>query len=247
MEQIAHNAAKLRYSSGGQVCIPAVLHFPTGASGRGATHAQSMETYFTQLPGLKVAVPATPYDAKGLLKTAIRDNNFCIICSHKHLYGSRGRKLIMSDNVSRGVPEEEYLIPFGQGEVKREGRDVTVVATLLMLHYALDAAVELSEEQGVEVEVVDPRTLVPLDRETILASVKKTGRLVIVEEDSLSYGWGAEIAATAAEHALGYLDAPVLRVGTPDVPLPAAPELEAMLVPNKTKIKQAILRLLENK
>jgi pyruvate/2-oxoglutarate/acetoin dehydrogenase E1 component len=244
MEQIAHNASKLRYSSGGQVSIPAVLHFPTGASGRGATHAQSMEAYFTQLPGIKVAVPATPFDAKGLLKTAIRDNNFCIICSHKHLYGSRGRRMIMSDNVSRGVPEEEYTIPFGQAEVKREGQHVTIAATLLMLHYALDAAAELSEEHDIEVEVVDLRTLVPLDRQTILDSVKKTGRLVVVEEDSLSYGWGAEIVATVAENALGYLDAPIVRLGTPDVPMPAAPELEAMLVPNKAKIKEAILQLL---
>lgn len=244
MEQIAHNAAKLRYSSGGQVSVPAVLHFPTGASGRGATHAQSMETYFTQLPGIKVAVAATPYDAKGLLKTAIQDDNFCVICSHKHLYGSRGRKLIMSENVSRGVPEEEYTVPFGSAEVKREGHDVTIVATLLMLHHALDAAVELSQDRGIEVEVVDPRTLVPLDREAVLESVRKTGRLVIVEEDTLSFGWGAEIAATVAEHALGYLDAPVLRLATPDVPMPAAPELEAMLVPNKAKIKEAVLRVM---
>jgi len=246
MEQIAHNAAKLRYSSGGQVKIPAVLHFPTGASGRGATHAQSMESYFTQLPGLKVAVPATPYDAKGLLKTAIRDDNFCIICSHKHLYGSRGRKLIMSKNVSKDVPEEEYTIPFGQAEKKREGKDVTVVATLLMLHYALDVAQDLADE-GIQVEVIDPRTLVPLDREMIINSVKKTGHLVVVEEDTVSFGWGAEIAATVAEHAIGYLDGPIIRVATPDVPMPAAPELERLLIPSKEKIRAAVYRVLGRK
>lgn len=243
MEQIAHNAAKQRYSSNGQVSVPAVLHFPSGASGRGSTHSQSMETYFTQLPGLKVAVPATPYDAKGLLKAAIRDDNFCIITSHKLLYGSKGRKMALSETVSREVPETDYVIPFGQAEVKRAGSDVTVVATLLMLHRALDAAQELAQE-GISVEVVDPRTLVPLDRQTIIDSVRKTGRLVIVEEDTVSYGWGAEIAATAASEAIGYLDAPVLRVATPDTPMPAAPNLESMLVPNNTRIKEAIYRAL---
>lgn len=239
MEQIAHNAAKLRYSSGGQVSIPVVLHFPTGASGRGATHAQSMEAYFLQFPGLKVAVPSTPYDAKGLLKTAIRDDNFCIVSSHKLLYGSKGRKLSMSQSVSRDVPQEEYFIPFGQAEVKREGADATVVATHLMLHLSLDVAQELADE-GIHVEVVDPRTLVPLDRETIVQSVKKTGRLVIVEEDTISYGWGGEIAATIAADAIGYLDAPVLRVATPDVVMPAAPSLEGLLVPGKERVKKAV-------
>jgi pyruvate dehydrogenase E1 component beta subunit len=246
MEQLAHNAAKLRYSSGGQVSVPAVLHFPTGASGRGATHAQSMESYFTHLPGLKVIVPATPYDAKGLLKSAIRDDNFCIVCSHKHLYGSKGRKLMMSETVSRTVPEDEYLVPLGQADVKRVGRDVTVVATLMMLHRSLDVAEALAREQGIEAEVVDPRTLLPLDRATILDSVVKTGRLVIVEEDTRSFGWGAEVAALASEEAIGYLDAPVLRVAAPDTPMPAAPDLEGLLVPDAEKIRAAILRVVGN-
>lgn len=240
-EQIAHNAAKLRYCSGGQVSIPAILHFPTGASGRGATHAQSMESYFTHFPGLKVAVPSTPYDAKGLLASALRDNNFCIITSHKLLYGSKGRKLVSSQSLSNAVPEGEYFIPFGQADVKRTGRDVTVVATLLMLHRSMEAAAEL-EAEGISVEVVDPRTLVPLDTATIIESVKKTGRLVIVEEDSISFGWGAEVAASVAEHAIGYLDAPIIRVATPDMPMPAAPSLEALVLPNQAKIKAAILR-----
>ena len=242
-EQIVHNAAKLRYTSGGQVTIPAVLHFPTGASGRGATHAQSMESYFTHIPGLKVAVPATPYDAKGLLASALRDNNFCIITSHKLLYGSKGRKVASSSALSNFVPEGEYFIPFGKADIKRKGTDVTVVATLLMLHRAIDVAAEL-EAAGISVEVVDPRTLVPLDTATILESVKKTGRLVIVEEDTISYGWGAEISACVAEHAIGYLDAPIVRVATPDVPMPAAPSLEALLLPNQATIKAAILRVM---
>jgi pyruvate/2-oxoglutarate/acetoin dehydrogenase E1 component len=244
MEQIAHNAAKLRYASGGQVSIPAVLHFPTGASGRGATHAQSMETYFAHLPGLKVAVPATPYDAKGLMHTAIRDDNFCIISSHKLLYGSKGRKLVMSESVSTDVPEEPYAIPFGSAEVKRAGTDVTVVATLLMLHRVLDVARELELKEGISVEVVDPRTLVPLDRETIVTSVQKTGRLVIVEEDTFTYGWGAEVAASVATDAIGYLDAPIVRIATPDVPMPAAPNLEGHLVPSAERIQQGIFQVL---
>lgn len=245
MEQIAHNAAKLRYMSNGQVKIPAVLHFPTGASGRGGTHAQSMETYFSQFPGLKIAVPATPYDAKGLLKAAIRDDNFCIVMSHKLLYGSKGRKVAANKTLDREVPESEYVIPFGQAEVKREGKDVTVVATLLMLHKAFNVAEQL-EAEGISVEIVDPRTLVPLDRETIVNSVKKTGRLVIVEEDNVSYGWGAEIAATVAQEAIGFLDAPIIRVATPDIPIPAAPSLEAQIIPDEAKIRQAILRVIGN-
>jgi pyruvate/2-oxoglutarate/acetoin dehydrogenase E1 component len=243
MEQLAHNACKLRYMSGGQVKVPAVLHFPTGASGRGGTHAQSMERYFSHFPGLKVGVPATPYDAKGMFKAAIRDDNFCIISSHKHLYGSKGRKFLVSDGISLGVPEDDYVVPFGSAEVKRQGEDVTVVATLIMLHRALDVA-QMLEGEGISVEVVDPRSLVPLDRDTILDSVIKTGRLVIVEEDTITYGWGAEIAATVAQQALGYLDAPVVRVATPDVPMPAAPNLEKSLVPDQERIKQAIYQVL---
>jgi pyruvate dehydrogenase E1 component beta subunit len=188
-----------------------------------------------------VAVPSTPYDAKGLLASALRDNNFCIITSHKLLYGSKGRKLVSSQSLSNAVPDGEYFIPFGQADVKRTGRDVTVVATLLMLHRSMEAAAEL-EAEGISVEVVDPRTLVPLDTATIIESVKKTGRLVIVEEDSISFGWGAEVAASVAEHAIGYLDAPIIRVATPDMPMPAAPSLEALVLPNQAKIKAAILR-----
>ena len=242
-EQIVHNAAKLRYTSGGQVSVPAVLHFPTGASGRGATHAQSMESYFTHIPGIKLAVPSTPADAMGLLRSALRDKNFCIITTHKLLYGSKGRKLAHSHALSNGVPEGDHVVPFGSADVKRPGTDVTVVATLLMLHRAMDVAADL-EREGVSVEVVDPRTLVPLDTKTIVDSVRKTGRLVIVEEDTVSYGWGAEIVAVVAEQAIGYLDAPVLRVATPDIPMPAAPSLEALVVPDGPRIRRAILQVM---
>lgn len=242
-EQIVHNAAKLRYMSNGQVKVPMVMHFPTGASSRGGTHAQSMEAYFTHFPGLKVAVPATPYDAKGLLKTALRDDNFCIISSHKLLYGSKGRKLAMSRGLDRGIPEEDYVIPFGKAEVKREGTDVTVVATLLMLHRAFSVAEQL-ESEGISVEIVDLRTLVPLDHETILESVKKTGRLVVAEEDNLTYGWGAEVIAAVAAGALGYLDAPVVRIATPDTPIPAAPSLESVLIPDTERIRQGIYEVM---
>lgn len=242
MEQIAHNAAKLRYASNGQVSIPCVLHFPTGASGRGCTHAQSMETYFMHIPGLKVIVPSTPYDAKGLLHAAIEDENFCIICSHKHLYGSKGRRADMFEGIDKSVPETYYKIPLGKADVKQAGCDITVVSTLLMLHRCVDAAVEL-EQEGVSVEVIDLRTLVPLDHETILQSVKKTGRLLIVEEDSVSYGWGAEVAACVAQEGFSYLRCPVVRLACADVPMPAAPKLEAFVVPDKEKIKEKILQM----
>jgi pyruvate dehydrogenase E1 component beta subunit len=177
------------------------------------------------------------------LKSALRDDNFCIVTSHKLLYGSKGRKLAHSEALSNAVPDDDYAIPFGNADVKRKGGDVTVVATLLMLHRAMEVAAELAGE-GISVEVVDPRTLVPLDTHTIVESVKKTGRLVIVEEDTLSYGWGAEVAATVAAEAIGYLDGPVIRVTTPDVPMPAAPSLEALVLPDKAKIKTAIYRVL---
>ncbi len=244
MEQIAHNAAKLRYSSNGQVSIPAVLHFPTGASGRGCTHAQSMETYFMHIPGIKVIVPSTPYDAKGLLNTAIEDDNFCIICSHKHLYGSKGRRADINTAINKEVPTEYYKIPFGKADIKHEGSDITIVSTLLMMHRSVEVALELAKE-GISVEVVDLRTLVPLDKDTILKSVKKTGRLLIVEEDNISYGWGAEIAAVVAEDGFESLKCPIQRLATPDTPMPAAPQLENLIVPSKGKIKNKVLEMLE--
>ena len=180
------------------------------------------------VPGLQVAVPSTPYDAKGLLKTAIRNDNPVIFCEHKLLYPITGP-----------VPDEEYTLPFGVADIKREGNDVTIVATLYMVHKALKAAEELVKD-GISVEIVDPRTLVPLDKETIINSVKKTGRVVIVTEDCKTAGVSAEIAAVIAEEALDYLDAPIKRVANPDVPIPFSPPLESFVIPDEKRIIEAV-------
>lgn len=242
-DQIVQQATKLRYMSGGQVKIPLVFQMPTGASGRGAQHANSMETFFYNIPGLKIVTPATPYDAKGLFKSAIRDDNPILFCVHKHLYGSKGRKLIES-SVSRGfVPEDEYLIPLGEADIKKQGHDLTVVANSLMLHRAMNVA-EALENDEVSVEVIDPRCLVPFDTATIIESVKKTSRLVIVEEGNERGGWGAQLAADVAGQAIGYLDAPIRRVATPNVPIPFAPILESAVIPDEQQIRDAILELM---
>ncbi len=229
MDQIANQAAKLRYMFGGQTTVPLVVRMPFGAGvSVAAHHSQSLEAWFMHVPGLLVAVPSTPYDAKGLLKSAIRNENPVIFCEHKLLYGVKGP-----------VPAEEYLIPFGQTDVKRRGQDVTVVATLFMVQKALAAAETLAGD-GVSVEVLDPRTLSPLDTEAIVASVKKTGRVVIVTEDCRTAGVGAEIAALLAEQALDYLDAPIHRVAEPDTPIPFSPVLERFVIPDEGTIIQAI-------
>ncbi|MDH7485821.1 MAG: alpha-ketoacid dehydrogenase subunit beta [Anaerolineae bacterium] len=243
MDQLANQAAKLRYMSGGQVSVPLVMRAPVGATARGAQHAQSLEAFFCHIPGLKVVAPATAYDAKGLLKSAVRDDNPVIVFEHKLLYGSKGPRSERGALSPIGeVPEEEYLVPIGQGIVRREGKDVTIVAKLLMMYRAL-AAADILAEQGIEAEVIDPRTLVPLDKELILASVRKTGRLVIAEEDNLTGGWAAEIAAIVADEAFIWLDAPIKRVSAPDVPPPFAPLLEREYVPNEEKIVAAVLSL----
>ena len=243
MDQLANQAAKMRYMSGGQVSVPLVMRAPVGATSRGAQHAQSLEAFFTHIPGLKVVAPATAYDAKGLLKSAVRDENPVIVFEHKLLYGSKGARAERGALSPVGeVPEEEYLVPIGKGIVRREGKDVTIVAKLLMLYRALAAAEKLAET-GIEAEVIDPRTLVPLDKELILASVRKTGRLVIVEEDNLTGGWAAEIAAIVAGEAFDYLDAPIKRVSAPDVPPPFAPVLEREYVPDEGEIIKAVQAL----
>ncbi len=241
-DQIVQQCSKLRYMSGGQVKIPLVFHLPTGASGRGAQHANSLESFYFHVPGLKIVTPATPYDAKGLFKSAVRDDNPVLFCVHKHLYGSKGRTLVQSSLSVQRVPEEEYLIPLGVAEVKRAGRDVTVVANSLMLHRAINVADAL-EQEGVSVEVIDPRTIVPLDIDTIIESVKKTSRLVIVEESNERGGWGAQVAADVAGHAIGYLDAPIRRVAAADVPIPFSPTLENAVVPDEARIRAAILEV----
>lgn len=243
-DQIVQQATKLRYMSGGQVKVPIVFQMPTGASGRGAQHANNMEGFFFHIPGLKIVTPATPYDAKGLFKSAIRDDNPVLFCVHKHLYGSKGRKLVESSISKTYVPEEEYLIPLGKSDVKREGSDITVVANSLMLHRAMNVADALAGD-GVSVEVVDPRCLVPLDMEPIYESVKKTGRVVIVEESNERGGWGAQVAADIAGHVIGYVDAPVRRVAAPDVPVPFSPVLENAVIPDENRIRAAIIEVME--
>ncbi|MCC7359997.1 MAG: alpha-ketoacid dehydrogenase subunit beta [Anaerolineales bacterium] len=236
MDQLANQAAKLRYMSGGTLAVPMVMRAPIGATGRGSQHAQSLEAFFTHVPGLKVVAPSTAYDAKGLLTAAIRDDNPVLMFEHKLLYGSKGARTEKGALSPMGeVPDEDYIVPIGQGSVRRAGTDVTIVANLLMVYRALAAADKLAE-QGIQAEVIDPRTLVPLDKALILASVRKTGRLLIVEEDNLTNGWGAEVAALMADEAFAYLDAPIKRLAAPDVPPPFAPILEQAYVPSEAKI-----------
>jgi pyruvate dehydrogenase E1 component beta subunit len=246
MDQICNQAAKTRFMLGGQVKIPMVVRAPYGATGRAAQHSQSLEAWFVHTPGLKVAMPSTPFDAKGLLKTAIRDDNPVMFFEHKLLYGatSPGGKAKTAvgelGEVFKPAPDEDYTIPFGVADVKRAGNDVTVVATGYMLHKSIKAADKLSTEDGIECEVIDPRTLVPIDSQGIINSVKKTGRLVIVSEDVLSCGVSSEISAIVAEHALFYLDAPVKRVAVPDTPIPFAPVMEQAALPQVGQIVEAV-------
>ncbi len=243
MDQIANQAAKMTYMSGGTVKVPMVMRVPVGATSRGAQHAQSLEAFFTHIPGLKVVAPATAYDAKGLLKSAVRDDNPVLVFEHKMLYGSKGPRSEPGALSPIGeVPEEEYLVPIGQGVVRREGKDVTIVGKLLTMYRALAAAETLAQE-GIEAEVIDPRSLVPLDKEMILASVRKTGRLVVVEEDNLTGGWAADIAAIAADEAFDWLDAPIKRVSAPDTPAPFAPVMEQFYVPSAQRVVDAVRSL----
>jgi len=229
MDQIANQAAKSRYMFGGKAKVPIVLR-TQGGTGRSsaAQHAQSLEAWFIHIPGLKVVMPATPYDAKGLLKTAIRDDNPVIFIEHKLLYPETGE-----------VPEEEYLVPLGVAEVKRAGEDVTVVAHSRMVHLALRAADRLAAE-GISCEVVDPRTLDPLDTPAILRSVEKTGRLVILQEAVAQCSFASEVAALVAEEALDCLDAPIRRVTALDTPMPFSPKLERFVVPSEERLIAAV-------
>ena len=215
MDQIVNQAAKARYMSGGKARVPLTMRIVNGAPGSAAAqHSQSPESWFMNVPGLKIAVPATPYDAKGLLKTAIRGEDPVLFFEHKMLYAVPGE-----------VPEEDYTVPFGQAAVRREGTAATVIAIGGVLPKALEAAERLAD-RSISIEVIDPRTLVPFDAATVLESVKKTNRVVIVHEAHRRAGPGAEIAAVLAEEAIGYLDAPIVRVATKNVPFPYDPDLE---------------------
>ena len=233
MDQIINQAAKIHYMFGGQLKVPLVIRAPFGVGrSMAAHHSQSLEALFMHIPGLKIAVPSTAYDAKGLLKTAIRDDDPVMFFEHKICYPTKSP-----------IPEEEYLIPFGEADFKREGEDLTLVATSWMVHKALNVADQLAGN-GFNIEIIDPRTLVPLDKETILQSVKKTGRLLIVEEDCKTCGVGAEISAIVAEEAIDYLESPIIRIAEPDTPIPFSPILENYVIPDEEAITKGVEKIL---
>ncbi len=233
IDQIINAAAKMLSMSGGQFSCPMVFRGPTGSAGQlGAQHSQAFENWYANCPGLKVVVPSNPYDAKGLLKSAIRDNDVVIFMESEQMYGDKGE-----------VPEEEYLIPIGKAEVKREGTDVTIVSFGKILKVALQAAVEL-EKEGISAEVIDLRTVRPLDHETIVESVKKTNRLVIVEEAWPLASISSEITYQIQKHAFDYLDAPIHRINTPDVPLGYAPTFVEAFLPNVPKVVAEVKKVL---
>lgn len=232
MDQIANQIAKIRYMFGGKAKASLVIRTQGGAGrSSGPQHAQSLEAWFCHTPGLMVVMPSTPYDVKGLIKESIRNDNPVVFIEHKLLYNEKGP-----------VPEEEYLVPIGKADIKRKGSDVTLVATSRMVLRALKAAEALAED-GIEAEVLDPRTLVPLDEETILQSVKKTGRLVIIHEAVKRGGYGAEIQAVVSEKAFDYLDAPVKRVAAANTPVPFAPALENFVIPDERDIIKEVKEL----
>jgi 2-oxoisovalerate dehydrogenase E1 component beta subunit len=234
INQLIGEAARTCYGTNGAVQVPMVIRMPYGGGIRGGLfHSQNVETHFFHTPGLKVVAPSTPYDAKGLLKSAIRDNNPVVFLEHKKTY-----RLVRGE-----VPDEEYTLPIGKADVKRIGSNITLVSYGLTLHYCLEAA-EIMAAEGVDIEVVDLRTLTPLDTETILDSVKKTGKLAIVHEDNITGGVGAEIAALVAERAFEYLDGPIARICGPDVPtMPFAQTLEDAYMPTGDKIADGLRKL----
>ena len=231
VNQLIGEAARVSYGTNGALRVPLVIRVPYGGGIRGGLfHSQNVEAYFFHTPGLKVVAPSTPYDAKGLLKSAIRDNNPVVFLEHKKTY-----RLVRGE-----VPDEDYTIPLGVADVQRAGRNITVVSYGLMLHYCLEAAEQVALD-GIDVEVVDLRTLKPLDKETVLESVRKTGKLLIVHEDNITGGVGAEVAALVADEAFEYLDGPITRLCGPDVPtMPFAQSLEDAYMPNTERIAEAL-------
>jgi pyruvate dehydrogenase E1 component beta subunit len=225
MDQIVNQAAKVHYMSGGKWRVPIVFRTTLGATRRSAAqHSQSLHAWVSHIPGLKVAVPSTPYDAKGLLKTAIRDDNPVVFFEDKLMFKMTGP-----------VPAEEYTIPFGVADIKRQGKDITIVATSSMVQVALGAA-KMLDEIGISAEVIDPRTTFPLDKQTLIESAKKTSRALVVDEGYERYGVTAEIASVIADGAFYYLDAPVKRMGALDVPVPFSPVLEDLTVPTEQSV-----------
>ncbi len=232
MDQMVNQAAKIHYMSGGKLMVPMVMRTTLGATRRSAAqHSQSLHAWFSHVPGLKVVLPSTPYDAKGLLKSAIRDDNPVVFFEDKMMYQLKGR-----------VPEEEYTIPLGVADVKRTGKDITLVATSSMVQVSLRAA-ELLDDAGISAEVVDVRTTVPLDRQTLIESARKTSRVMVVDEGYQSYGVTGEIASVIADGAFYYLDAPVKRMGAMDVPVPFSPVLEDQTVPTPEAVADEAKKL----
>jgi pyruvate/2-oxoglutarate/acetoin dehydrogenase E1 component len=233
MDEVVNQMAKVRYMFGGQTDVPVVLRLPSGSARLiAAQHSQCLEAWFMHVPGLQVVVPSTPYDAKGLMKTALRGKDPVLFIEYKRLYTMEGE-----------VPEGDYAIPFGQADVKREGKDVTIVASGPMVGKALEAADTLAQD-GIDVEVIDPRTLVPLDKATLFASVEKTNRIIVTDEEVKRGGCSAEIAALIAEECFDVLDAPVKRVAAADVPMPFSPALEQLVVPKAEHLVAAVRALL---
>jgi pyruvate/2-oxoglutarate/acetoin dehydrogenase E1 component len=241
MDQLVNQAAKMCYMSGGKVKVPMVMRAPCGATTRGAQHAQSLESFFVHVPGLKIICPSTAYDAKGLMKQAIRDDNPVIVFEHKLLYGS-SRKEKDALNPVGEVPDEDYTIPFGKAAIRRDGKDITIVANLLMVYKAMEAA-QILEAEGISCEIIDPRTLVPFDYETVIESVGKTGKLLIVHEDNYTCGWGSQLGSYIAENAIFLLDAPIKRVAAYDTPIPFSPPLENYVIPSRERIVEAAREL----
>lgn len=226
LDQIVNQAAKIHYMSGGKLNVPMVLRTTMGAGRRSAAqHSQSLHAWMSHIPGLKVVVPSTPADAKGLMKSAIRDDNPVVIFEDKMMYAS----------LKGAVPEGDHIVPLGVADIKRPGDDITVVATSSMVHVALEAA-NMLQEIGIRAEVVDPRTLVPLDKSTLIESAKKTSRAIILDEGYQQYGVTAELASVIADGAFYYLDAPVKRIGAMNVPIPFSPALEDLTIPNATDV-----------
>jgi pyruvate dehydrogenase E1 component beta subunit len=235
-DEIMNQMTKMRYMFGGKIKMPLTMDALSGAGRRqAAQHSQSLEGMMMSIPGLKIVLPSNAYDAKGLLKTAIRDDNPVIFFEHK---------LLMWAGPKSQVPEGEYLIPFGQADIKREGSDVTVVATAYMVTRALNAAEKLQQEKGISLEIIDPRTIVPFDKETVLNSVRKTGRIVIFTEECQTGSFAAQVAAIVADEAFDYLDAPIKRVNAPDTPVPYGVVMEDFWIPNEDKLIKTVDELM---
>ena len=240
MDQVCSNIAKLRYMSGGKLKVPMVLRAPVGVTGRGSQHAQNMETFFMPLQGVKIACPATAYDALGLLRTAVRSDDPVMIFEHKLLYGSKGARAESGAvDATSEIPDEDYTIPLGKGVIRKEGTDVTIIGTLLMMHKCIQAA-QLLETQGISAEVIDPRSLVPFDWDMVRTSIAKTGRVITVEESPKHGGIGAEIAATIAEDMFDILKAPVKRIAAPNTVVPFSPPMEKFYIPQVENIVKVV-------